>query len=170
MLPEHFSACHCCKRMSAHGFDTPSGLQSCCTISRRYKLSLRIKTNKNGGVEYTLIPKHEPAAHAAFHFLCIQVACAHSFHIARVAPPTPSRTARSQINWTRQVLKLASAVLRYKKLSLVNCNTAKRRHTLEGIRRLIQQLAANSFDQIVRSVHRDARLGLVSSVSVTAGF
>ena len=89
MLPEHFSACHCCKRMSAHGFDTPTGLQSCCTISRRYKLSLRIKTNKNGGVKYTLIPKHELAAHAAFHFLCIQVACAHSFHIARVAPPPP---------------------------------------------------------------------------------
>ena len=112
---------------------------------------MRTKANKNGGVEYRLIPKHELAAHAAFHFLCIQVVCAHSFHIARVAPTL--HTARSQINWTRQVLKLAEAVLRYKKLSLVNCNTAKRRRTLEGIRRLIQQLAANSFDQIVRSVY-----------------
>ena len=109
-----------------------------------------IKTKKHtGAVKFKLIPKNELAGHAAFHFLCTQVTVTPHFSAAFVT--RDSRNVHWQINWTRQVLKLASAVVRYQQLSLVNSNTAKRRRTLEGIHVLIRELASNSYDQITRS-------------------
>ena len=95
----------------------------------RYEIKMVAAHTFEKDIVYKQLHKNELKAHGVYHMLC------------------------NQLSWYRHVLETAERVLRYRRLSLLNCSTEKRMETLKKLQVHISKFGGDkgniSFDRVI---------------------